>query len=108
MRFSISEPDPAPYDVNPEHEADQIRQDAFAGFVASMRDYAHGDGWEAVVAEVPEAMKYLRVCYAAFETSIQKELMDFAEGYGWPDTLRAIASAMQADEQARREAMDRR
>ena len=33
---------------------------------------------------------------------------DFAAAHGWPDTLRAIAQAMDADERERRELVDRR
>jgi hypothetical protein len=39
---------------------------------------------------------------------MMRELKAFAAEHGWPDTLRAIAQAMAADERHRRELVDRR
>ena len=43
-----------------------------------------------------------------YRTSAKDALEAFAEAHGWPDTLRAVAAAMDADERERRELMDRR
>jgi hypothetical protein len=101
-RFAMSEPDPAPYDVNPEVEAEAVRQEQWAIFVASLRDYAFHDGWAEVLTAVTEAFD------GFIGTAITMQIREFAEAYGWPDTLRALAQAWQADEQAKREVMDRR
>jgi hypothetical protein len=81
------------------------RQRAWDIFVASLRDYAHKFDYTAVLLELTDAHDGY---WARGVVPLRDEIAQFAEGYGWPDTLRAIAAAMQADEQVRREAMDRR
>lgn len=87
-----------------EHEAEQIRQQAWDVFVASMRDEANAWGWDTVVLTLADV-------YAGRFRDIdvrETEIAQFAAGYGWPDTLRAVAAAMQADEQFKRQAEARR
>lgn len=85
-------------------EADAQRKDAEAIFIASMRDYAAQYSW-------PIMLRYL--WFASVETddpvnAAENDIKQFAEIHGWPDTLVAIATAMRADETAKREAFERR
>jgi hypothetical protein len=81
-----------------EAQAKEIRRQAFAVFVASMRDEAARLSWAVICDGIADS----------FTESGSREVQDFKDGWGWPDTLRAIADAMQADDTARREAFERR
>jgi hypothetical protein len=87
-----------------EHEQAEIRRQAAALFVASLRDWAAHDGWYSVMRGVTsryDTDQRARTVAAA-------EVDDFSSGYGWPSTFRALADAIELDEQAKRDAMDRR
>jgi hypothetical protein len=115
-RFATNEPDPAIYgDTREDIEAERIRQEAWDIFVASLRDQMAADssrGWSDLPA--CPLLYYLARTYRWNDRErdglsvVQADMLSFAERYGWPDTLRAIAQAMQADLDLQREALDRR
>jgi hypothetical protein len=86
-----------------EAEAEEIRRQAFAVLVGSLRDYAHGGCWCIVLQALSDAYPP-----AVPDLPVSQEIAQFAEGYGWPSTLRAIAQAMEADEALKRDADQRR
>lgn len=78
-----------------ERELDETARQARAIFVASLRDflskYSLDFGGLAGGCDATDA-----------------EIRQFADLYGWPDTLRALAQAMQVDEQMKAECEARR
>lgn len=88
--------------VDPQIEAEAIRLQQWDIFVASLRDAAFHDGWAEVLTAAAEA-------FDGFDgTPLTAQIHEFAGLYRWPDTLRAIAQALQADEAFKAEAMARR
>ena len=102
-----------------ERAAEEIRRTAFEVFVAAMRDYAAAWTWRNVIDGMDLAYRAdaavgpkIEACHHDGERVTLPifvcEIQHFAEGYGWPNTLRAIAQAMEADEQFKAEAEARR
>jgi hypothetical protein len=79
------------------------RQQAWEDFVAAIREWAVDSGYEWVLYGCSKLFEGDTI-----ETPMMRELKAFAAEHGWPDTLRAIAQAMAADERHRRELVDRR
>jgi hypothetical protein len=107
---AITEPDDYGI-VDPLKEAEDARLQAWEDFVALTREWDRLHRYGGVLEDLmhgycaasmnPDYMPYGpgRFAYHA---------MQFAKEHGWPDTLRAIAQAMQDDERHRRELVDRR
>lgn len=91
-----------------EHDAAEAKRQAWDVFVASLRDYGHEGGWDWIMRRLSYAFNGDYTSLTGPCGTAERDIRQFAEGYGWPDTLRALAQAMQADEQMKREAMDRR
>jgi hypothetical protein len=112
IRFAIDPPDEDRDElVNPEHEAETIRQQAWDLFVAEVRDWAAAIKYGNVLEDLMHAYCALQMNpdYMPYGPGrFAYHAMLFSREHGWPSTLRAIAQAMQADEQAKQEAMDRR
>jgi hypothetical protein len=95
-----------------EAEAEEIRRQAFAVFVSEIGDWAaEGRGFGFVLGEIEAGYRAARAIpghnpYGPGRFAYHAML--FAEGYGWPSTLRAIAQAMEADEALKRDADQRR
>ena len=89
-----------------ELEAETQRQQAWAIFVASLRDYAHRTRWcrSQLFAVLMDAADD----EAGDSGAVECEIRAFAGLYGWPDTLRAVAQALEADETQQRELEARR
>lgn len=105
MRFSVSEPDPAPYEPDPTIEAEAQRLEQWAIFVASLRDWAAHESWLEILEALPRVQSGFDFTGGDWPDG---EIKQFSELHGWPDTLRAVAQAMQSDETAQREAFERR
>ena len=90
----------------------QQREQAREAFVASVRKWAvdvHGFG--NVLEDVMHGYCALQMnpTYMPYGPGrFAYHAMQFAAAHGWPDTLRAVAQAMDADERERRELVDRR
>ena len=80
----------------------QQREQAREDFVAWLRSQKGATDWGYVVTHLGWTFNHGAV------TTIERALADFAAAHGWPDTLRAVAQAMDADERERRELVDRR
>lgn len=80
----------------------QQREQAREDFVAVLR-HGRSSVWLHHAAELLDGQRD-----PVYRTSAKDALEAFAAAYGWPDTLRAIAQAMDADERERRELVDRR
>ena len=91
-----------------EAQAEEIRRQARAVFVAEIRDWLATVGCGDVLADLEAAYRARRNSTYYGPGRFAYHAMLFAAGYGWPDTLRAVAQAMESDEQAQRELMDRR
>lgn len=89
-----------------EADAEATRQEQLDIFVASLRDYAHKYDWALLLACIPGAYEKRQAGWVV--EGMRAEIDAFAEGYGWPSTLRAIAQAMEADDVAKRELESRR
>lgn len=108
--------------VDAEMEAHHERQQAWDIFVASLRDRMAEDakcGWSDLPAcpmlyDIARIYRHGSVSYAYVDgnandlSPIQVEIKQFAEGYGWPATLRALAQGMEADETLKKELDGRR
>ena len=92
--------------VDPLKEAEDARLQAWDDFVALMRTELERQTLPALLYDVGVA--YAAVVSINSLHQPARQIYDFAEEHGWPDTLRAIAAAMQADERHKRELMDRR
>jgi hypothetical protein len=86
-----------------EAEAEDVRRQAFEIFVGSLRDFAGWSSWERVVSGL-----FAAYSGRAADDVVDLDIEQFAEGYGWPSTLRALAAAMDLDEQFKRQCGDRR
>ena len=85
----------------------QQRERAWEDFVIGLRLELQRHG--LVVLLQIAATAYTRAPGSCVNfTPTEGHIRDFAAAHGWPDTLRAVAQAMDADERERRELMDRR
>jgi len=100
IRFALNTPD-LDAEGNPLHEAEEIRQRAWEDFVALLRN-GHTSTWLRHAADLLDGRT------DPYYGTPHSVLTDFAAEHGWPDTLRAIAQALQADEREKRELFDRR
>ena len=83
-------------------KAEDARRQALEDFVAWLMT-----GRASVqLRHVADLLDGLRDPY--YDSIAKREIDAFADAHGWPDTLRAIAQAMQMDERHKRELMDRR
>ena len=94
--------------VDPLKEADDARLQAWDDFVAWVRDECHLGHLAWVFYRMAEAALIEWDNTPTENVEARGRIREFAEEHGWPDTLRAIAAAMQADERHKRELMDRR
>ena len=99
----LTEPDVDRYDVNPLREQEDARTREWEAFQATLHGYAERYGWSDVLWHAWAAYQS-----RSWNMSLHCDIRDFADVHGWPDTLRAIASALHADEQQKRELFNRR
>lgn len=83
-------------DLRLEREEEALREQRWAEFVA----------WVRANYEPPFAVSAAGLAMSGFPGST--EIVDFATEEGWPNVLRAIARAMEEEEQYRKELVDRR
>ena len=103
IRFATDPPDADRFDpIKAHEEAEAKRLEAWEDFVAAMRS-GRPSVQLRLVAELLDGQSD-----PFYRTVAKDTIRVFAEAHGWPDTLRAIAQAMAAEDQARRELMDRR
>ena len=100
-RFAINPPDDYGI-VDPLKEAEDARLRQWEAFVELCR---HGRP-SVLLRHVAELLDGQRDPF--YRSTAKDEIEQFAAAHGWPDTLRAIAQAMQHEERVRRELMDRR
>ena len=89
---------------DPQREDERIREERWTAFVRRIRDY-HSDGWQwqSIVGSAEGAMCDDR----SWSPEIEREIGAFADEFGWPDTLRALARAMD-EQQAEMAEVERR
>ena len=55
-RFAIQEPDPYPYDVNPDYQAEHERLEAHDALVAILQNHGREHGWPDTCRALAKAM----------------------------------------------------
>lgn len=81
------------YESNDDALAEQARELYWRGFQRQMQDWAHCTSWPTVIAITATVMRHGPV--NARSNSNDVALADFAETEGWPNTLRALARAIE-------------
>ena len=99
--------DPGQFEPDPIKEEEAIREQAFELLVSSLRDALARHGRHYLFATLADAAAFDEP-WGADSSVTEDQIKQFADTYGWPSAVRAIARALETDEQFKTELEARR